>query len=62
VFLKEKDIVLTNDARRIAIDVDMGAYEEPVAAINPLTPNDHYSGRTALLTSKVAFYIFIQQI
>ena len=23
---------------------------------NPLTPNDHYSGRTALLTSKVAFY------
>ena len=30
--------------------------------INPLTPNDHYSGRTAPLTSKVAFYIFIQQI
>jgi hypothetical protein len=29
---------------------------------NPLTPNDHYSGRTAPLTSKVAFYIFIQQI
>jgi len=31
-------------------------------SINPLTPNDPYSGRTALLTSKVAFYIFIQQI
>jgi hypothetical protein len=30
--------------------------------LNPLTPNDHYSGRTAPLTSKVAFYIFIQQI
>jgi len=27
-----------------------------------LTPTDHYSGRTAPLTSKVAFYIFIQQI
>jgi hypothetical protein len=24
---------------------------------NPLTPNDPYSGRTAPLTSKVAFYI-----
>jgi len=30
--------------------------------VNPLTPNDHYSGCTAPLTSKVAFYIFIQQI
>ena len=30
--------------------------------INPLTPNDSYSGRTAPLTSKFAFYIFIQQI
>ena len=29
---------------------------------NPLTPNDPYKGRTAPLTSKVAFYIFIQQI
>jgi len=29
---------------------------------NPLTPNDPYRGRTATLTSKVAFYIFIQQI
>jgi len=29
---------------------------------NPLTPNDPYNGRTAPLTSKVAFYIFIQQI
>jgi len=27
-----------------------------------LTPNDPYMGRTTPLTSKVAFYIFIQQI
>jgi len=30
--------------------------------INPLTPNDPYRGRTAPLTSKISFYIFIQQI
>jgi len=30
--------------------------------INPLTPTEPYWGRTAPLTSKVAFYIFIQQI
>ena len=30
--------------------------------INLLRPNVNYSGRTATLTSKVAFYIFIQQI
>ena len=29
---------------------------------NPLTPNNYYSGHTAPLTSKVAFYVFIQQI
>jgi hypothetical protein len=33
-----------------------------VATINPLTPNDPYRGRAAPLTSKVAFYIIIQQI
>jgi len=27
-----------------------------------LTPNDHYIGRTSSLTSKVAFYISIQEI
>ena len=32
------------------------------ASLNLLTPNVNYSGRTAPLTSKVAFYIFIQQI
>jgi len=30
--------------------------------LNLLTPNVNYSGRTAPLNSKVAFYIFIQQI
>jgi len=30
--------------------------------LNLLTPNVNYSGRTAPLTSKVAIYIFIQQI
>ena len=35
---------------------------EGVENINPLTSNDPYRGRTAPLTSKVAFYIFIQQI
>jgi len=34
----------------------------PTLHINFLTPNVNYSGRTALLTSKVAFYIVIQQI
>ena len=32
------------------------------SAFKPLTPNDPYRGRTAPLTSKVAFYIFIEQI
>jgi len=33
-----------------------------IPKLNLLTPNVNYSGRTAPLTSKVAFYIFIQQI
>ena len=31
-------------------------------AVNPLTSNDPYRGRTAPLTSKVTFYIFIKEI
>ena len=31
-------------------------------SIDPLTPNVNYSGRTAPLTYKVAFYVFIKQI
>jgi len=30
--------------------------------LNLLMPNANYSGRTAPLTSKVAFYMFIQKI
>ena len=37
-------------------------YGIPWYYINLLTPNVNYSGRTAPLTSKVPFYIFIQQI
>jgi hypothetical protein len=33
-----------------------------ICFFNPLTPNDPYRGRTAPLNSKVAFYLFIQQI
>jgi len=32
------------------------------AEFNPLKPNEAYRGRTAPLTSKIAFYIFIQPI
>ena len=30
--------------------------------INHLTPNDHFSGRTAQLTSRCCIFLFIQQI
>ena len=44
----------------------MQAYENGVRAphiFNPLTPNDHYSGRTALLTSKrCILYIYSKNI
>ena len=33
-----------------------------LCSISPLTPNDTLQGSTAPLTSKVAFYIFIQRI
>ena len=36
--------------------------DTPLFLFNLSTPNVNYSGRTAPLTSKVAFYIFIQQI
>jgi len=40
----------------------LGTTEFEINSINLLTPNVNYSGGTAPLTSKVAFYIFIQQI
>ena len=33
-----------------------------ILCLNLLSPNANYSGRNATLSSKVAFYIFIQQI
>jgi len=39
-----------------------GVTRNELRCINLLTPNVNYSWRTAPLTSKVAFYIFIQQI
>ena len=43
-------------------DVTLCRWASGPNVLNPLTPNNPYSGRTAPLTSKVAFYIFIQQI
>jgi len=47
---------------KICSDYILKISRETSSFINPLTPNDPYSARTAPLTSKVAFYIFIQQI
>ena len=49
--------VLWRVAERLSYIEDAGCLK-----VNPLTPNDPYRGRTAPLTPKVAFYIFIQQI
>jgi len=50
----------------VTIDGQLFRYEHfnksPQVGFNLLTPNVNYSGRTAPLTPKVAFYIFIQQI
>jgi hypothetical protein len=72
VLLKEKDIFLTNDAWRIAIDVDICAYEEAVATIKEdlilleghrkeLASNSELNQITALLnTLEVRLYNFQQ--
>jgi len=46
----------------VAPYIDGWMEEVILVKFNLLTPNVNYSGRTAPLTSKVAFYIFIQQI
>jgi len=53
-------VILTYD-KCILVHVDT-TFKEHAVYFNLLTPNVNYSGRTAPLTSKVAFYIFIQQI
>ena len=42
--------------------IELVAFRFVAQYLNLLTPNVNYSGRTEPLTSKVAFYIFIQQI
>ena len=32
-FFKEEDVILTNDVWRIAVDFDMGPYEEVISTI-----------------------------
>ena len=54
------EITVTDFNRRPIVSQDILAFIHK--AVNPLTPNDHYSVRTAPLTFKVAFYIFIQQM
>jgi len=44
------------------VGIKLAKFVQLVGTINLLKPNVNYSGRTAPLTSKVAFYIFIQQI
>ena len=46
------------DTVEMGLITDMQTYK----TLSLLTPNVNYSGRTPPLTSKVAFYIFIQQI
>jgi len=47
---------------RVDTAYKISLHQQHCKKFNPLTPNDHYSGRTAPLTFKVSFYIFIQQI
>ena len=53
---------LIEQIRKKVIELENHKWTEDFKWINLLTPNVNYSGRTAPLTSKVAFYIFIQQI
>jgi len=46
----------------LQVDANVIFVDYSKIALNLLTSNVNYSGRTAPLTSKVAFYIFIQQI
>jgi len=47
---------------RVSTQLQLTKYINISITFNLLTPNVNYSGRTAKLTSKVTFYIFIQQI
>jgi hypothetical protein len=49
VFLKEEDVILTNEVWRIAVDFDMGPYEELISTIE----EDSYCQR-----AKNGFYVY----
>ena len=55
-------VLLSGDRLELAERNGRGTIAAGLQSINPLTTNDPYRGRTAPLTSKVAFHIFIQQI
>ena len=56
------DIIIRDNERGTCILIDI-AISEYRNVINPLTPNDHYSGRTAPLTSKrCILYIYSTNI
>jgi hypothetical protein len=55
---------LAGSSSRVAVaDIQQGLIRNlGGGGVNPLKPNDTYRGRTAPLTSKLSFYIFIQHI
>ena len=61
--LRCRHVKLTEVTRDTAlVDASLVLNQKCFQYINPLTPNTPYRGRTTPLTSKVAYYIFIQQI
>jgi len=58
-------ILFVSSRKEIMLSMSSFRFSFPLTTdciLNLLTPNANYSGHTAPLTSKVAFYIFIQQI
>ena len=57
---------MVDDVTRLSVGVEWTAtrrHKTPIHIINSLTPNDHYSGRTATLTSKrCILYIYSTNI
>ena len=57
-----KQVLEAKREGRIEVTGRLGRCKRLLDDINLLTPNVNNSGRTAPLTFKVAFYIFVQQI
>jgi len=62
ISLLQHQFVLTHTIHQAEIHPLVYSWVTNTYLLNLLKPNVNYSGRTAPLTSKVAFYIFIQQI